>query len=245
MKRVNYVIANWKMNGTNSFKKIFIATNKHLKSKKLKKPNVIVCPPFTLINSLASYKNSIIRIGAQDTHQESSGAYTGCISSEIIKDSGAEFVIIGHSERRQYFHEDIKLLSKKISAAHKASLKVIFCIGELKSEIKNRLYVLRKQLKSLPVELDSKNLIIAYEPVWAIGTGLTPTLKQIDQIHASIRKILKSNSIFSKKVSIIYGGSVNAKNANEILSLDNVDGALVGGASLNIKEFSKIIDYYS
>ena len=245
MKRINYVIANWKMNGISSFKKIFIATNKHLKSKNLKKPNVIVCPPFTLINSLALYKKSRIKIGAQDTHEESSGAYTGCISSDMIKDIGAEFVIIGHSERRQYFHEDIKLLSKKILAAHDANLKVIFCIGELKSEIKNRISVLRKQLKSLPDNLDPKKLIIAYEPVWAIGTGLTPTLKQIDQIHASIRTILKSNPRFSKNVSILYGGSVNAKNASEILSLDNVDGALVGGASLKIKEFCKIIDYYS
>ena len=245
MKRINYVIANWKMNGIGSFEKIFIAINKHLISKKLKKPNVIVCPPFTLINTLALLKKSNISIGAQDTHEEPVGAYTGCISSEMIKDIGAEFVIIGHSERRQYFNEDIKLLSKKILAAHKANLKVIFCIGELKSEIKNRISVLRKQLKSLPIKLDSKNLIIAYEPVWAIGTGLTPTLDQIEEIHSSIRVLLKSNVSFSKNVSILYGGSVNAENANEILSLDNVDGALVGGASLKIKEFSKIIDYYS
>ena len=245
MKRINYVIANWKMNGIRSFEKIFIATDKHLKSKNLKKPNVIVCPPFTLISQLASYNKFKIKIGAQDTHEEYSGAYTGCISSEMIKDAGAEFVIIGHSERRQYFNEDIKLLSKKILAAHKANLKVIFCIGEQKSEIKNRLSILRKQLKSLPNKLDPKNLIIAYEPVWAIGTGLTPTLRQIDQIHGSIRKILKLNPSFSKNVSILYGGSVNSENASEILSLDNVDGALVGGASLKIKEFSKIIDYYS
>ena len=245
MKRINYVVANWKMNGIRSFEKIFIATNKHLKSKNLKKPNIIVCPPFTLISHLRSYKKNKIKIGAQDTHEESSGAFTGCISSEMIKDLGAEFVIIGHSERRQYFNEDIKLLSKKILAAQNANLKVIFCIGEQKKEIKNRLSVLKNQLKSLPKKLDPKNLIIAYEPVWAIGTGLTPTLKQIDEIHASIRAILKSNQSFSKNVSILYGGSVNGKNASEILSLDNVDGALVGGASLKVKEFSKIIDYYS
>ena len=245
MKRINYVIANWKMNGNSSFKKIFTAIDKHLKSKNCKMPNVIVCPPFTLINTLASFKNSKIKIGAQDTHEESSGAFTGCISSEMIKDIGAKFVIIGHSERRQYFHEDVKLLSKKILAAHNVNLKVIFCIGEVKSEIKNRLSVLRKQLKSLPDNLNPKNLIIAYEPVWAIGTGLTPSLKQIDQIHLSIRTILKSKPSFSKDVSILYGGSVNAKNASKILSLDNVDGALVGGSSLKIKEFSKIIDYYS
>ena len=244
MKRVNYVVANWKMNGTRSFKKIFVAVNKHVKLKNLKKPNVIVCPPFTLISELASHKKSKIKIGAQDAHEEFYGAYTGCISPEMIKDIGAEYVIVGHSERRQYFNESTELLSKKIIAAHKANLKVIFCIGELECEIKNRLSVLRKQLKSLPVKPDPKNLIIAYEPIWAIGTGLTPTLKQIDQIHKSIRTILKENLSFSKNVSILYGGSVNPNNAFEILSLDNVDGALVGGASLKIKEFSKIIDYY-
>ena len=244
MKRINYVVANWKMNGVRSFEKIFKDINKHLVSKKTIKPSVIVCPPFTLINSLALHKKFKIKLGAQDTHEKDSGAYTGCVSSEMIKDMGAQYVIIGHSERRQYFNEDVKLLSEKILIAHKSKLKVIFCIGELKGEIKNRISVLKKQLKSLPSKLDHKNLIIAYEPVWAIGTGLTPTLDEIDQIHASIRTILKSNRSFSKNASILYGGSVNAGNANDILSLENVDGALVGGASLKFKDFSKIIDYY-
>ena len=141
-----------------------------------KKPNVIVCPPYTLINTLVSSKKSKVMIGAQDTHELDSGAYTGCVSSEMINDLGAKYVIIGHSERRQLFGEDIELLSKKILSAHKHGLKVIFCIGELESEIKNRKSILRKQLKSLPKKLDHKKLIIAYEPVWAIGTGLTPTL---------------------------------------------------------------------
>jgi triosephosphate isomerase len=184
-------------------------------------------------------------IGAQDTHEFDSGAYTGCVSSEMIKDLGAKYVIIGHSERRQLFGEDNELLSKKILSAHRHGLKVIFCIGELESEIKNRKSILRKQLKSLPKKLDHKKLIIAYEPVWAIGTGLTPTLLEIDSIHSSIRDILKFNQSFAKNVSILYGGSVNAENANDILSLENVDGALVGGASLKPKDFSKIIDYSS
>ena len=245
MKRNNYVVANWKMNGLRSFIKIFNAINKHLISKKLNNTNVIVCPPYTLINTLVSSKKSKVMIGAQDTHELDSGAYTGCVSSEMINDLGAKYVIIGHSERRQLFGEDVELLSKKILSAHKHGLKVIFCIGELESEIKNRKSILRKQLKSLPKKLDHKKLIIAYEPVWAIGTGLTPTLLEIDSIHASIRDILKFNQSFAKNVSILYGGSVNADNANDILSLENVDGALVGGASLKPKDFSKIIDYSS
>ena len=245
MKRNNYVVANWKMNGLTSFVKIFNAINKHLVSKKLNNPNVIVCPPYTLINTLVSSKKSKLMIGAQDTHELDSGAYTGCVSSEMINDLGAKYVIIGHSERRQLFGEDVELLSKKILSAHKHGLKVIFCIGELESEIKNRKSILRKQLKSLPKKLDYKKLIIAYEPVWAIGTGLTPTLLEIDSIHSSIRDILRFNQSFAKNVSILYGGSVNAENANDILSLENVDGALVGGASLKPKDFSKIIDYSS
>ena len=243
MKRVNYVVANWKMNGLKSYQKIFKSVSKHLNSKRSKISKVIVCPPHTLIHSLSLSKKSNISLGAQDAHHKISGAYTGCVSSEMIKDIGAKYVIIGHSERRQYFNEDNKLLSEKIRTAHQFGLKVIFCIGEMKEEIKKRKSVLKKQLKSLPKNLSHKNTIIAYEPVWAIGTGLTPSLNQIDQIHASIRSILGSNSGFSKNVSILYGGSVNAQNAKDILSLENVDGALVGGASLNLNDFSKIIDY--
>ena len=243
MKRVNYVIANWKMNGLRSHRKLYNSINKHLVSKKSNKPNVIICPPHTLIHTLALEKKSQVKLGAQDAHQHNSGAFTGCISSEMIKDSGAEYVIIGHSERRQYFNESTKLIADKIKTAHKLNLKVILCIGELKSEIRNRKKVLRNQLKSLPLNPNHKNLIIAYEPVRSIGTGLTPSLLEIDEIHSSIRSILKSKLDFSNKVSILYGGSVNAKNAKEILSLKNVDGALVGGASLQISEFSKIIDY--
>ena len=156
MKRNNYVVANWKMNGLTSFVKIFNAINKHLVSKKLNNPNVIVCPPYTLINTLVSSKKSKVMIGAQDTHELDSGAYTGCVSSEMINDLGAKYVIIGHSERRLLFGEDVELLSKKILSAYKHGLKVIFCIGELESEIKNRKSILRKQLKSLPKKLDHK-----------------------------------------------------------------------------------------
>ena len=246
MKRTKFVIGNWKMNGLKSSMNIYESVNKHmLSNKKSSDLNVVICPPFTLINLFSSKKTSKIMIGAQDTHEKESGAYTGSISSQMLSDLGAGYVIIGHSERRQYFGENVKLLADKIIAAQKADLKVIFCIGELKNEIKNRKSVLRKQLKSLPKKLNYKNIIIAYEPVWAIGTGLIPSFDEINSIHLSIRDILKYDLKFSKNVSILYGGSVNPKNASNILSLENVDGALVGGASLNSKDFSNIIDYYT
>jgi|TARA_B110000977_G_scaffold186500_1_gene252547 triosephosphate isomerase len=246
MKRTKFVIGNWKMNGLKSSMNIYEGVNKHmLSNKKSSHLNVVICPPFTLINLFSSKKTSKIMIGAQDTHEKESGAYTGSISSQMLSDLGAGYVIIGHSERRQYFGENVKLLADKIIAAQKADLKVIFCIGELKNEIKNRKSVLRKQLKSLPKKLNYKNIIIAYEPVWAIGTGLIPSFDEINSIHLSIRDILKYDLKFSKNVSILYGGSVNPKNASNILSLENVDGALVGGASLNSKDFSNIIDYYT
>ena len=246
MKRTKFVIGNWKMNGLKSSMNIYEGVNKHmLSNKKSNDLNVVICPPFTLINLFSSKKTSKIMIGAQDTHEKESGAYTGSISSQMLSDLGAGYVIIGHSERRQYFGENVKLLADKIIAAQKADLKVIFCIGELKNEIKNRKSVLRKQLKSLPKKLNYKNIIIAYEPVWAIGTGLIPSFDEINSIHLSIRDILKYDLKFSKNVSILYGGSVNPKNASNILSLENVDGALVGGASLNSKDFSNIIDYYT
>jgi|TARA_B110000967_G_scaffold210057_1_gene270009 triosephosphate isomerase len=246
MKRTKFVIGNWKMNGLKSSMNIYEGVNKHmLSNKKSSDLNVVICPPFTLINLFSSKKTSKIMIGAQDTHEKESGAYTGSISSQMLSDLGAGYVIIGHSERRQYFGENVKLLADKIIAAQKADLKVIFCIGELKNEIKNRKSVLRKQLKSLPKKLNYKNIIIAYEPVWAIGTGLIPSFDEINSIHLSIRDILKYDLKFSKNVSILYGGSVNPKNASNILSLENVDGALVGGASLNSKDFSNIIDYYT
>ena len=156
MKRVNYVIANWKMNGLRSHRKLYNSINKHLVSKKSNKPNVVICPPHTLIQTLALEKKSQVKLGAQDAHHHNSGAFTGCISSEMIKDSGAEYVIIGHSERRQYFNESTKLIADKIKTAHKLNLKVILCIGELKSEIGNRKKVLRNQLKFMDLQMIKK-----------------------------------------------------------------------------------------
>lgn len=241
--RKKIVAGNWKMNND------LTMTTDLIESVKSKlnfntDTQVFISPSFPFLHeAIKKCKGTTINVTAQNINENESGAYTGEVSSSMLKSIGINSVIIGHSERRQYFNESTKLIADKIKTAHKLNLKVILCIGELKSEIRNRKKVLRNQLKSIPLNPNHKNLIIAYEPVWAIGTGLTPSLLEINEIHSSIRSILKSKLDFSNKVSILYGGSVNAKNAKEILSLNNVDGALVGGASLQISEFSKIIDY--
>tara|TARA_B100000073_G_scaffold308258_1_gene279149 strand:+ start:386 stop:1120 length:735 start_codon:yes stop_codon:yes gene_type:complete len=243
MKRVKYVIANWKMNGNSASVSLLKSINKHLAKKKRNKPKVVICPPFTLIGIFSALKSVNLTFGAQNIHRFENGAYTGEISSSMIKDVKAKFVIIGHSERRMYQKEGTDELNEKILNALNNKLKVIFCIGEKRNEIKKRNTILQSQLKSLPKNFSFNEIIIAYEPVWAIGTGLTPTVNEIEKIHLNIRSLLKKYvGKNSEKVSILYGGSVNSKNAHDILSLKNVDGALVGGASLDANEFCKIID---
>ena len=243
MKRVKYVIANWKMNGNSTSVSLLKSINNHLLIKKRNKPKVVICPPFTLIGIFSAIKSINLSFGAQNIHRSKNGAYTGEISSSMVKDLKAKYVIIGHSERRMYQKEGVDELGEKIMNALNSKLKVIFCIGEKRSEIRKRHTILQNQLKSLPKNFSFKEIVIAYEPVWAIGTGLTPTLNEIEKIHLNIRSLLKKYvGKNSAKVSILYGGSVNSKNARDILSLKNVDGTLVGGASLDAREFCKIID---
>ncbi len=243
MKRTNYIIANWKMNGFEKSISLIKSIQKHLVSKASNSPKVIICPPFTLLSNFIKKSKKQIKFGAQDVHHEDSGAFTGSISAPMLKELGVDYVIIGHSERRQYQKESILELEKKINSAFSNKLRVIFCIGEKLEEIKKRSLILKKQLRSLPKKISSKNIIIAYEPVWAIGTGQTPTLNEINDIHKSIRKMIyKKIGKEAFKISILYGGSVNSINANLILDLSDVDGALVGGASLKSKDFCKIID---
>ena len=243
MKRVKYVIANWKMNGNSTSLSLIKHINNHLNKKKNKLPKVVICPPFTLLSTYTALKSINLIFGAQNIHASNNGAFTGEISTSMIKDIKASYVIIGHSGRRMYQNEDIIELREKILNALNHKLKVIFCIGETFKEIKKRRSILQRQLKSLPRNFSHNEIIIAYEPVWAIGTGLTPTVSEIDQIHLSIRKMMqKYVGKNSSKISILYGGSVNSKNSSDILSLENVDGALVGGASLDAREFCKIID---
>ena len=245
MKRTKYTIANWKMNGQKDSYKLVKSISNYCQKMKRKTSKVVICPPFTLLSELIK-KEKKIKFGGQDCHYKSEGAYTGSISANMLKTINCQYVILGHSERRIYQKETSQELNLKIQSAIKSNLTVIYCIGEKLEEIKKRNIILKKQLSSLPKKIDPKKIIIAYEPVWAIGTGKVPSLNDINKIHEKIRSIL-SNQVslrFSKHVSILYGGSVNAANSVDILNLDHVDGALVGGASLKSKEFCKIIDSY-
>ena len=245
MKRTKYTIANWKMNGQKDSYKLVKSISNYCQKMKRKTSKVVICPPFTLLSELIK-KEKKIKFGGQDCHYKSEGAYTGSISANMLKTINCQYVILGHSERRIYQKETSQELNLKIQSAIKSNLTVIYCIGEKLEEIKKRNIILKKQLSSLPKNIDPKKIIIAYEPVWAIGTGKVPSLNDINKIHEKIRHIL-SNLVslrFSKHVSILYGGSVNAVNSADILNLDHVDGALVGGASLKSKEFCKIIDSY-
>ena len=245
MKRTKYTIANWKMNGQKDSYKLVKSISNYCQKMKRKTSKVVICPPFTLLSELIK-KEKKIKFGGQDCHYKSEGAYTGSISANMLKSINCQYVILGHSERRIYQKETSQELNLKIQSAIESNLTVIYCIGEKLEEIKKRNIILKKQLSSLPKKIDPKKIIIAYEPVWAIGTGKVPSLNDINKIHEKIRHIL-SNLVslrFSKHVSILYGGSVNAINSVDILNLDHVDGALVGGASLKSKEFCKIIDSY-
>lgn len=242
MKRNKYVIANWKMNITKSPHKVIDGVSKHLLKTKKNSCKVVLCPPFTHLATLSTkYKN--LDFGGQDCHQHNEGAFTGSVSAYMLKSIGCNYVIIGHSERRNYQKESNHELRMKLIVAEENKLKIVFCIGEKLNQLKIRDKILKKQLSALPSSFNTKNLIIAYEPVWAIGSGKTPSVDEIDRAHIKIRNIL--NQKYKRKstnISILYGGSVNSKNSSNILGIKNVDGALVGGASLDKKEFCKIID---
>mgnify|MGYP001198045386 CR=1 FL=1 len=233
-----YFIANWKMYGglksLNSLHKV-IKFFKTFKKKKFAK--IIYCPPNTLIRPLSKkLKNSRIKVGAQNCHEsETNGAFTGSVNSKMLKDVGAHFVILGHSENRSQGEND-KLINAKIKSALKSRLKVIFCIGETLNEKRKKITkkVLKKQIQlGLNNIRNKSNIIIAYEPVWSIGTGLIPKSKELFDIINFIKKI--------KKHKVLYGGSVSPKNINELKLINNIDGFLIGGASQVSKKFIDII----
>ena len=212
---------------------------------------VIVCPPFIHLYALVELSKNLpqISIGAQNAHQSESGAFTGEISAKMIRSTGAEYVILGHSERRLYFNETNELVAKKIDMALLNNLKIICCIGETKKEREagQQFEVLKKQLTDGLFHLDKgqfKHLTIAYEPIWAIGTGVTATAAQAQEIHRFIRKQVSSryNHEIAENTTILYGGSCNPKNAAELFSQEDIDGGLIGGASLNARDFIDIIN---
>lgn len=245
-----YVIAgNWKMNFTPSEATAFINEIKPLVEGK-NNCDIIFCAPFvTIASAMEAAKGSNIKIGAQNVHFEEKGAFTGEISAKMLKEIGVEYVIIGHSERRQYFGETDHTVNLRTKAALAAGLKVILCLGEVKEE---RLAGITDEVVGMQTKLDLagisaeelKNVIIAYEPVWAIGTGLTATPEQADETCGVIRDVVAQ--LYGREVAeeliIQYGGSMNDKNAAELLSKVNVDGGLIGGASLVAEKFNAIVD---
>ena len=245
------VAGNWKMNGTRaSVKEITKLARKLSKPKAKARCHVMVCPPATLVQQARSAaKGSKVKIGAQDCHSGPNGAHTGDISSEMLADAGASAVIVGHSERRADHKESNAEVAAKAEAVHRAGMTAIICVGETEAQrnANRTLSVITTQLKgSMPEGAGSANTVIAYEPVWAIGTGLTPTPEDVAKVHAHIRKRLglTLGEEDAANVRILYGGSVKPDNAAELMGVENVDGALVGGASLKAGDFLGIIAAY-
>jgi len=235
-----YFVANWKMYGSLSSLNTLDKVIKFSKSKEIKKGRLIYCPPYTLISTLKKkFLNCQIGIGGQNCHEsENYGAYTGSINSHMLKNIGAHFVIIGHSENREKGEND-KLINLKIKSALKAKLKVIFCIGETRSEKKNKKTqsILSKQIKiGLNAIKNKSNIFIAYEPIWAIGTGITPKPIDLLKTVAFIKSKYKD-----KKPKVLYGGSVNPQNIKDLKKINNIDGFLIGGASQNVNKFIDIV----
>ena len=234
-----YFIGNWKMfGGLKSLNSLHRVIKFYKGFKKNRFIKIIYCPPSTLIRPMSKkLKDSRIEVGAQNCHEnENYGAFTGSINSKMLKDVGAKYVIIGHSENRQR-GESNKKINNKIKSVLKSGLKVIFCIGETSQEKrKKKTYqVLNNQIKTgLDKVKNKKNIIIAYEPVWSIGTGLIPKSNELIKIITFIKKKYKN-------LKVLYGGSVNSKNINELKLIENIDGFLIGGASQDAKKFIDII----
>ena len=248
-KRRTVIAGNWKMNFTPSEAKAFIEEIKPMVAGK-DNCDIIFCAPYvTIATAMEAAKGSNIKIGAENVHYEAKGAYTGEVSAKMLREIGVEYVIIGHSERRQYFAETDTTVNLRTKAALAAGMKVILCLGEVKEQ---RLSGITREVVSMQTKLDLegvsaeelKNVIIAYEPVWAIGTGLTATPEQAEETCSQIRDALEE--IYGREVAegvtIQYGGSMNDANAAELLAKPNVDGGLIGGASLVAAKFTAIVD---
>jgi len=246
--RKKIIAGNWKMNKTASEARL-LATELLAEINKFDQADIVLCPPFTALGVVAEIVSGVpnVFLGAQNVHQAASGAYTGEISAGMLRDHYCRYVIIGHSERRQYFNETDALVNAKIKTAIAGSLRPIVCVGETLAERESGAWqqVLTRQIRDgfqgIP-EADLADVIIAYEPVWAIGTGKTATPQQAQEAHAFIRGLLAEISPeVARRTRIQYGGSVKAENAAEILHQPDIDGALVGGASLDARGFAAIV----
>ncbi|MCX8156859.1 MAG: triose-phosphate isomerase [Verrucomicrobiae bacterium] len=242
------IAGNWKMNKTVA-EALDLVNGLKRELSNVKEVDIVVCPPFTALSEVSkAILDSNIRLGAQNMSEHNVGAYTGEIAAVMLKEFSVRYVILGHSERRQYQKETDDLIARKALAAHAASLKPIICVGETLQEREAGLTekVLETQVRGSLAGLTREQMvetIIAYEPVWAIGTGKTATTEQAQQAHAFIRSLLAKlyDETTARKVRIQYGGSVKPSNARELMSQPDVDGALVGGASLEVRSFSDII----
>ena len=240
------IAGNWKMNG---LRQDGVARAKDLAaraSKTAPKCDVVLCPPATLVHAVAeAVKGGSVAVGGQDCHAKASGAHTGDISAAMLADAGARYAIVGHSERRAAHHESDADMRAKAQAAHAAGLIAIICVGESdgQRDAGQALSVVEAQVAgSVPDGASPKTTVVAYEPIWAIGTGRTPTIEQIAEVHGAIRAALAKRHGGEAGFRILYGGSVKASNAKSILALADVDGALVGGASLDTAEFWGIVE---
>ncbi|MDH4230438.1 MAG: triose-phosphate isomerase [Nitrospirota bacterium] len=241
-----FIAANWKLNKTigetREFLRSFIPAVQNVTDV-----DIVVAPPFTSLSAAAEeIKDTNVQLSAQDLFWEEKGAYTGEISPLMLLDAGCKHVIIGHSERRQYFSEEDVIVNRKIKAAKKAGLGVIFCVGEslAEREAGKTFDVIKREVESGLAEVDSDNLVVAYEPIWAIGTGKTASNEQAQEVHAFIRKIL--GNLYGDKaqgIRILYGGSVTPDNVDGLMACKDVNGALVGGASLKPDSFAKIVSF--
>jgi triosephosphate isomerase (TIM) len=243
------VAGNWKMNGSRKALGEILAMAEGYDAALRGKVDLMICPPAPLLHAAATTAlGTRIAIGAQDCHAEASGAFTGDVAAEMIAECGATAVIVGHSERRQYHSETDGDVQAKAVAAVRAGLTAIVCVGETKAEReagKTLTVVGRQVARSVPEGATPETVVVAYEPVWAIGTGLTPTPADVAEVHALIRKkLVQRHGKQAAGIRILYGGSVKPSNAKELMAVANVDGALVGGASLKAADFLGIAAAY-
>ena len=250
MIRKKIVAGNWKMN--NGLHETELLINELLKETNQSGCEVMIAPSFvSLKTSIDLLKNKDIEVVSQNVHQKNDGAYTGEISAKMLSSIGIKTTIIGHSERREYFSETHEILKNKVDTSLKNSINIIFCFGEELKDRKNNNHftIISNQISESLFHLSSSdwdNIILAYEPVWAIGTGETASSDQVQEMHSFIRNFIaqKYSTELAQKISILYGGSVKPNNAKEIFSMEDVDGGLIGGASLNSKDFFSIVNSF-
>ena len=249
MGRRILIAGNWKMNGMNDDGiTLANAVVDKLKAAGDASFDMLICPPYTLISSVVgAASGSTLSVGGQDCHTEEKGAHTGDISAAMLKNVGCSFVIVGHSERRTDYGETDAQVRSKAEVANRVGLNAVICIGETEAErdAENTLDVVKAQIAgSVPDDATAQNTVVAYEPVWAIGTGRTPTNDEVQEVHAVIRSQLafKLGQGTADGIRLLYGGSMNAENAKQLLALPDVDGGLVGGASLKVDDFWTICE---